>query len=98
MQMNLREVLKMHYGLNDRWWVSDKQILNDLLEWDSQMHGLLLSFLKSGFVKERYGFWQQMIDHILKPVGGRKHGQIETDCGCEKCQADVAKLKSLFIE
>lgn len=39
MHIELREVLRLHYSLHGRWWVADKHIPQDLLEWDAPFGG-----------------------------------------------------------
>jgi hypothetical protein len=77
MHIGLRKVLDLHYKLNARWWVSDKQMLTDLAEWDTAFHLLLTDFLTVSDPGPKYDLWRAMIDHVLKSVGGRDFRRME---------------------
>ncbi len=92
MHIGLRKVLDLHYKLNARWWVSDKQMLTDLAEWDMALHLLLNEFLTVSDLRQKYDLWKEMIEHVLKPVGGRDFRRMEGSCGCAQCQTDLQRL------
>jgi hypothetical protein len=92
--MGLRKVLDLHYKLNGRWWVSDKQMLTDLYEWDTALHLLLNDFLMVSDPEQKYDLWKEMIDHVLRPVGGRDFRRMEASCECARCQADLRRLSA----
>ena len=98
MHMQLSELLKLHYKLNSKWWVSDKRVLGDLAEWDPTLNSLLREFLTTNLIEQKYQKWMQIIDHILIPVGGRDYRKFEESCSCERCKADVARLIGLFSQ
>ena len=92
MHIGLRKVLDLHYKLNARWWVSDKQMLTDLAEWDTALHLLLTDFLTMSDPRQKYDLWKAMIDHVLKRVGGRDFRRMEGSCECARCQTDIQRL------
>jgi polymorphic toxin system nucleotidyltransferase-like protein len=94
MHANIGEVLKIHYRLNQRWWVSSKRILADLDEWDKPLAKLLRRFVLTSDVEEKYAIWTDIIDHIARLMGGRQPIQ-ENNCDCEVCTRD---LKSLLAD
>jgi hypothetical protein len=96
MHMELREVLKLHYKLHGRWWVSDKHLLADLSEWDPTFQRLLTEFLSIESVIQKYSCWTAMIEYVLEPVGGKAFHQMESDCECKHCQSDLQRLIALF--
>lgn len=95
MGMNLKDALKDHYKINRRWWVSDKRLLNDLREWDPDLVELLNKFAVSSSIANKYRFWSQVLDHISKPIGGRKKIE-EINCDCKLCISDMKKLQSVL--
>jgi hypothetical protein len=95
MHMGLRKLLDLHYKLNGRWWVSDKQMLADLAGWDPTLHLLLMQFLTVSDLGQKYIVWKEMIDHVLKPVDGRDFRRMEGSCECARCQTDIQRLLEL---
>jgi len=92
MHIELKDVLRAHYRLHGKWWVSDKHLLEDLGEWDLPMRDLLRSFLLEKDTAQRYLLWQQMIEHVLQALGGKDFAPFESDCACEQCQSDLRRL------
>jgi hypothetical protein len=92
MHIELKDVLRAHYRLHGKWWVSDKHLLEDLGEWDIPMRDLLRSFLLEKDTGQRYLLWQRMIEHVLLAVGGKDFTPFEADCACEQCQGDLQRL------
>ncbi len=93
MHMELGAVLRLHYSLHGRWWVSNKHIPANLQEWDAPGAQLLNAFLQAGPVAEKVADWQALIEHVLAPLGGKDFGPLEQDCPCPTCQADLARLR-----
>lgn len=91
MNMGLPTLLKRHYQLNGQWWVSDKRLLADLTKWDEPLRKLVSNFLSENNVKAKFRIWTNIIDHILKPIGGRKKIN-EVGCNCETCQKNLRNL------
>jgi|SRR3989344_1928166 len=91
MHMNLGEILKVYYRIKGRWWVSDKRLFADLELWDTKLAKLLELYLLESNIQHKYQVWTKMIEHILKPIGGRK-GIREINCNCESCKRDLARL------
>jgi len=75
MHANIGEALKIHFKLNDRWWVSSKNVLQHLDEWDSELAELVKEFISSAEPKEKFGYWSTIIDHITAQMGGRSQCQ-----------------------
>ena len=92
MQTDLHDLLRHYYKIAGRWRVSNKKLLHDLQSWDPTMHKLLQSFLTTTNVAQKFGFWEQMIDRVLTPIGGRNFAKYTDTCGCERCQADIQCL------
>jgi predicted nucleotidyltransferase len=93
MQTELNDLLRRHYKLQGRWWVSNKKLLSDLQSWDPVLHDCLRSFLTVAAITEKVSAWAQIIDHILIPIGGRRFARYESVCDCERCQDDIAYLQ-----
>lgn len=91
MHANIGEVLKFHFKLNGKWWVSSKNVLKSLDEWDKELSGLVKKFVSSAKPKEKFGFWSAIIDHITAQMGGRQP-ITENNCGCEVCKVDLGAL------
>ncbi|MBI2068682.1 MAG: nucleotidyltransferase domain-containing protein [Candidatus Yanofskybacteria bacterium] len=92
MNMGLPTLLKRHYQLNGQWWVSDKRLLKDLTRWDKPLWKLVGNFLSESDVKSKFKIWTIIVDHILKPIGGRKKVD-EIGCGCKVCENNLKKLR-----
>src|SRR5258708_3150950 len=72
MDININEILKYHYHINGKWWVSNKRIFSDLKEWNPKLAKILQKFVETSDVKIKYKYWSQILDFIAKPLGGRK--------------------------
>jgi hypothetical protein len=96
MHMQLSQLLHFHYKLRRQWWVSDKNIFTNLAEWDPTMGKLLRDFVNEQVIEQKYRLWTEMIDYVLRPVGGRAFGRFEESCTCDLCQADIQRLLALF--
>lgn len=91
MHVSLNDLLKYHYQLQQKWWVSSKRLLADLRSWDSEMARLIEAFVLSSDVDTKFGTWSAIIEYILAPIGGRQP-IAENNCPCETCQRDLAML------
>ncbi len=92
MHANIGELLKIHYKLNGKWWVSSKNILNNLEMWDKDLALLVKNFVTAAEVKEKYWYWSAIMDHITSTMGGRQP-IAENNCDCGVCVADLAALE-----
>lgn len=70
MHMGLNELMKMHYELNGRWWVSSKRLLTDLECWDTEGAQLLKTFVSEGAILTKKEAWSELVAHVLKSFGG----------------------------
>ncbi|MEZ4726111.1 MAG: nucleotidyltransferase domain-containing protein [Caldilineaceae bacterium] len=95
MQTDLNDLLRRHYKLQGRWWVSNKKLLRDLQCWDPIMHEHVRSFLTTATIAEKFTAWSHMIDHLLVPIGGRNFAKYEGVCSCERCKSDVEYIMEL---
>lgn len=95
MQTDLNDLLRRHYKLQGRWWVSNKKLLRDLQCWDPAMYDHLRSFLTTLTIAEKFTAWSHMIDHLLAPIGGRNFAKYESFCGCERCKIDIESILEL---
>ncbi len=93
MHVGLNEFLKYHYQINQKWWVSSKRLLADLRQWDLPLAQLLEQFVATCEVQSKFAYWSAIIDHILKPLGGRQP-IAENNCNCSVCQDDLSMLFS----
>jgi predicted nucleotidyltransferase len=91
MHANIGEVLKIHFKLNGKWWVSSKNVLKSLDEWDRELAKLVRDFVSSVIPAQKYDYWSAIIDHIAKQMGGRQP-IAENNCQCHVCQKDLATL------
>lgn len=91
MHANIGEVLKIHFKLNGKWWVSSKNVLESLNEWDKPLAKLVEQFVSTANVQDKFGYWSSIIDHATKPMGGRQP-IAENNCNCDVCQEDLAAL------
>ncbi len=91
MHANIGDILKYHYRLNGRWWVSSKRILDDLETWDAELAGLLKKFVATPDVRTKYSYWSAIIDHVTAQMGGRQP-IAENNCDCNVCKVDMATL------
>lgn len=91
MHANLAEVLKIHFKLHGKWWVSSKNILRSLDEWDKKLAILVKNFIAAANSQEKYAYWSAIIDYVARPMGGRQPIS-ENNCDCDICQQDLAAL------
>jgi hypothetical protein len=77
MSVGVNDLLKTYYLINERWWLSNKKLLEDLIKFDIKMFNLLKSFLEASAVKEKYLYWEQIYKYILSLIGGFK--QLDED-------------------
>lgn len=91
MNVEIHEILKFHYKINRRWWLSNKRLLNDLKGWDIDLASLVRNFLLENDVERKYSLWLEILDHVAKPVGEWR--QIEDmNCDCETCREDLLRI------
>ena len=91
MHVGLNEFLKYHYQLQQRWWVSSKRLLADLYNWDLPLAHLMEHFVATCEVQAKFEYWSAIIDHILKPIGGRQP-IAENNCACAICRQDLSMI------
>lgn len=91
MTTSLDEVVKIHYALQGHWKVSSKRLLRDLDGWDPALAKMVRAFVRTAVVEEKFRVWSDIIEHILRPIGGRQPIQ-ENNCACGTCRADLATL------
>ncbi|BCL79409.1 nucleotidyltransferase domain-containing protein [Ktedonobacteria bacterium brp13] len=94
MHMRLAELLKQHYRIQQRWWVSSKRMLPDLRSWDRPLATLVEKLLITSPIDEKFAAWSSIIDYILAPIGGRQPID-ENNCNCEICQQDLGLFQQL---
>ena len=94
MHANIGEVLKIHFKLNGKWWVSSKNVLNSLETWDKELAQLVKSFISTADIKEKYSHWSAITDHVTAKMGGRQP-IAENNCNCSVCKVDLAELTEL---
>src|SRR5579863_6193001 len=88
MHVGLNEFLKYHYQLQQRWWISSKRMLVDLRSWDAPLAQLIERFVATCEIHTKFALWSAIIDHILKPLGGRQP-IAENNCDCAVCRKDL---------
>lgn len=91
MHANIGEVLKIHFKLNSHWWVSSKNVLKSLDEWDKELAQLVRDFVGTADADKKYGHWSKIIDYVAQPIGGRQP-IAENNCNCDLCRVDLAAL------
>jgi predicted nucleotidyltransferase len=91
MHANIGEVLKIHFKLNGKWWVSSKNVLISLTEWDRELAEVVQDFVSTAEPEEKFNFWTKIVDHVAAKMGGRQPIS-ENNCTCEVCAIDLAKL------
>lgn len=67
----LEELLNIHYGVHGHWKVSSKRLLADLETWDEALSGALRAFLRAEAFEDKLAKWNEIVDHVLRPIGGR---------------------------
>lgn len=85
MDIGINDILKMHYQIQGKWWVSSKRLLKDLRRDEPVLAQLLEKFVSTVEVEKKYSIWEEIIEYVLKPVGGRQSIS-ENNCDCEICQ------------
>ncbi len=91
---NLGEILKFHYQINRRWWLSNKRLLKDIRQWDKKLNLKLEKFLVTHSVHRKFELWQEIVSHILEPLGGSKP-IAETNCDCPVCRSHLKNLSEI---
>ena len=94
MDSNLEEMLKFHYQLNRRWWLSNKQLLKDIRKWDPKLNTLLEKFLLTHNVQRKFKLWKEITKHILIPMGEPK-SVADINCDCQICQQHLRALSNI---
>src|SRR3989344_8562376 len=61
MGININDILKNHYKIQGKWWVSDKRLLGDLKKWDPRLEVLLKRFASTNEVKKKFAVWSKII-------------------------------------
>ena len=87
MHAGINDLLKIHYRFNEKWWISDKRILQDLSEWDKSFADILKEFLIKSEIKEKFKIWSQIVDYISSQMGEKI-----TVCDCNNCKLDLQNL------
>jgi hypothetical protein len=95
MHIGLNGLLKTHYRISGRWYISDKRLLNNLITWDKDLYETLCSFLNETEIRKKYNIWLKMIDHIIEPIGGKQDIK-EINCKCQSCDKDLKMLLDLY--
>lgn len=93
LSININNILKYHYHINGKWWLSNKRILADLRQWDPKMARLVERFVETSNVEKKYQIWSKILDYVAKPIGGRKEIS-EINCNCKTCKKDLSLLTS----
>ena len=91
MHANIGDVLEIHFKLNGKWWVSSKNVLKSLSEWDEKLARLLGDFVATADVDQKFAHWSAIIDHVAAAMGGRQP-IAENNCSCDTCQSDLTVL------
>ena len=92
LSINLNDVLRFHYHINGKWWLSNKRLLPDLRKWDYKMAELIEKFVATSDLSRKYEVWSKILDHVAKPIGGRKEIK-DINCGCRVCKRDLTLLQ-----
>ena len=93
MHANIDDVLKMHFKLHGRWWVSSKNVLTSLDEWDKELAQLVRAFVNTAHAIEKFVLWSALLDHVAAAIGGRQP-IAANNCSCDVCQKDLAALSN----
>ncbi len=92
MSININEILKFHYHINGKWWLSNNRLLNDMRSWDPKIVKLIEKFVEENKVNKKYKLWSKILDHVAKPLGGRKEIK-DINCDCRVCREDLKLLQ-----
>lgn len=93
LSININDILKYHYHINGKWWLSNKRLLPDLRQWDPKMARLVERFVETSNVEKKYQIWSKILDYVANPIGGRKEIS-EINCNCKTCKKDLELLTS----
>jgi predicted nucleotidyltransferase len=96
MHTSFSEILKMHYQIQGKWWVSNKWLLSDLRTWDMPLVLLVEQFVSQCNVQEKFKRWSEIIDYVLKPIGGRQPIS-ENNCDCATCREDLGSFLDAIL-
>ncbi len=91
MHANIGEILKIHYRINGKWWVSSKNVLSNLEAWDAKLASKLKKFVSTADVQKKYTYWSAIVDHVVRPLGGRQP-IMQNNCRCEICRHDLSYI------
>jgi predicted nucleotidyltransferase len=91
MHTSFNEILKIHYQIQGRWWVSNKWLLSDLRSWDALLVSLIEPFISENNLQRKFKLWSAIIDYVLEPIGGRQP-IAQNNCDCEVCRQDLGTL------
>jgi predicted nucleotidyltransferase len=69
MHIGINDVLKIHYGIHGKWWVSNKRMLPDLGLWDQELKKMLEIFLTTGEITQKFEEWRKIIRHVSHAMG-----------------------------
>lgn len=91
MHVGINDLLKIHYAIQGKWWVSSKRILKDLDTWDKPLAKSLRLFVREQNVNKKFQIWSDIVEHILKPIGGKQEIE-ENNCKCDICKKNLADV------
>lgn len=91
MTVGLNDLLNMHIKLHGRWKVSSKRLFSEFDAWDPGLAALLRRFVRTADLKEKFHAWSDIIEHVLRPIGGRQSIK-ENNCACASCGRDLKAL------
>lgn len=90
---NLQEILKFHYQINRRWWLSNKRLLQDIRRWDPSLYQILENFLTTIDVHRKYCLWESITNHILNQIGGKRLLK-DINCSCKSCSKHLQVIQN----
>ena len=67
MHANIGEVLKTHFKLHGKWWVSSKNVLKSSAQWDAALADLVRRFVASADTTQKYKHGQPLLIMFLGP-------------------------------
>ncbi len=91
MTTELSYLLRIYYQLKGRWWVSNKRLLTQLAQTDTQLANYIKKFMSAPEIKSKYNYWQKIVAYISHPLGGLKP-LIEKNCQCKTCKLDLVNF------
>jgi hypothetical protein len=91
MHANIGEVLKIHFKLKGKWWVSSKRVLSELEVWDKELADLVKRFVSTGDINKKFSYWTAVIKHVAKSMGGLQP-IAENNCKCQTCKSDLGAM------